>query len=105
MPEAFWKIDHSTTNIGHGSKSVTTAGTDVCLVSSTTPVKWVTIQARTSNTGYIAVGSAGVDATLGTGTGVLLSAGGAITLPSDNLLDIYIDSTVNGEGVRFTYGS
>lgn len=96
--------DHTTTAIGHGVKVVTTAGTDVVLAASTA-AKWVVIQAQTDNTGNIAVGGSGVDATEATGTGVLLDAGESITLAIDNLADVYIDSSVNGEGVRFTYGS
>lgn len=96
--------DHSTSSIGHGVKTVTTAGTDVALATSTS-AKWVTIQAQTDNTNYIAVGASGVDATVATGTGIMLAAGDVITLPVDNLADIYIDSLVNGEGVRYTYGA
>jgi 2-succinyl-5-enolpyruvyl-6-hydroxy-3-cyclohexene-1-carboxylate synthase len=94
----------STRIIGHGVKTVTTAGTDVALVSASTPCRWVTIQAQTDNTGIIAVGASGVDATVATGTGVALAVSESITLAIDNLDDIYIDSTVNGEGVRYTYG-
>lgn len=90
--------------IGHGVKTVTTAGTDVALASSL-GVKWVVIQAQTDNTGVIAVGASGVDATVATGTGVALAAGESITLPIEDLANIYIDSTVNGEGVRYTYGT
>ena len=96
--------DHSTTGVGHGVKTVTTAGTDVVLAASTS-AKWIIIQAQTDNTGWIAVGATGVDATVATGTGALLGAGESITLPIDNLADVYIDSTVNGEGVRYTYGT
>ena len=98
------KIDHTTTGLGHGSKNVTTAGTDEAIAAST-PAKWVVLFARTTNTNYIAVGGAGVDATLATGTGVLLAAGDKLTLAVDNLADVFIDALVSGEGVRFTYGS
>jgi hypothetical protein len=98
------KVDHTTTGIGHGVTTVTTAGTDVIL-SSSTPAKWVVIQAQTDNTGLISVGATGVDATIATGTGVALIAGDSITLPIDNLADVFIDSTVNGDGVRYTYGT
>lgn len=87
----------------HGVKTVTTAGTDVALASSVTHAKWVCIQAQTDNTGIIAVGEAGVDATVATGTGVALSAGESFTFPAGDLSKIYIDSTVNGEGVRYSY--
>jgi len=92
----------SISGIGHGVKSVTTAGTDVVLASSTA-CKRVIIQAQTDNTGWIAVGGSGVDATIATGTGVLLGAGDSVELDIDDLNDVYIDSTVSGEGVRYTY--
>ncbi len=98
------KVDHTTTGIGHGAKTVTTAGTDVAL-ATTTPAKWVEIQARTTNTGWIALGAAGVDATIGSGSGVLLGAGESRTFPCDDLADIFVDATVSGEGVRYTYGT
>jgi len=90
------------TEIGHGSKAVTTAGTDLALAASTA-CRRVIIMARTSNTGVIAVGASGVDATLSTGDGVLLYPGDSIDFQIDNLADVYIDATVSGEGVRFTY--
>lgn len=98
------KVDHSTTGIGSGVTTVTTAGTDVVLAASTA-AKWITVQAQTDNSGFIAVGASGVDATVATGTGVLLAAGETLSMPIDNLADIYIDSTVSGEGVRYTYGT
>jgi hypothetical protein len=90
------------TGIGHGIKVVAAAGTDEVLAGSTV-CKKVTIQAQTDNTGLIAVGAAGVDAAVAAGTGVLLSPGDAFELEADNLSDIYIDSTVTGDGVRYTY--
>lgn len=99
---ALGKIGHDITGIGHGVKTVTTAGTDVALASSTS-CKRIVIQAQTDNTGLIAVGGSGVDATVATGTGVILYPGDSFELEIDNLADVYIDSTVNGEGVRFTY--
>lgn len=99
------KVDHTTTGIGHGVKTVASAGTDEALVASATPAKWVTIQARTDNTGNIAIGGAGVDANEATGTGVLLAAAASITLPVDDLADVFVDATVSGDGVRFIYGS
>lgn len=88
--------------IKHGVKTVTTAGTDVALATSAS-ARWVIIQAQTDNTGVIAVGEAGVDATVATGTGVALAAGESISLPADDLAGIYIDATVSGDGVRYTY--
>lgn len=91
---------HTITGIAHGSKAVTTAGTPVPLAASTT-CKRITIQANTDNTGIIVVGGSGVSAA--SGTGVALYAGDAYELEIDNLADVYLDSSVNGEGVRFTY--
>lgn len=99
---AIGKVGHDITGIGHGAKTVTTAGTDVALAAST-PCKKVDIQAQTDNTGIIAIGGSGVDATVATGTGILLNAGDIYSFEIDNLADVYIDSTVDGEGVRFTY--
>lgn len=98
------KVDHTSTGIGHGVTTVTTAGTDVALAGST-PAKWVSIQAQTDNTGLIAVGATGVDATVATGNGVALSAGQVFSVPIDNLADVFIDATVSGDGVRYTYGT
>lgn len=96
------KVGHDISGIGHGVTTVTTAGTDVVLAGSTA-CKKVDIQAQTDNTGLIAVGGSGVDATIATGTGIILYAGDVYSLEIDNLNDVYIDSTVNGEGVRYTY--
>lgn len=90
------------TGISQGFKVVTTAGTDVVLAASTT-CKRVIIQAQTDNTSIIAVGGSGVDATIATGTGIILNPGDAFEMEIDNLTDVYIDSLVSGEGCRFTY--
>uniref|UniRef100_A0A6M3J9A1 Uncharacterized protein n=1 Tax=viral metagenome TaxID=1070528 RepID=A0A6M3J9A1_9ZZZZ len=100
---AIGKVGHNKTGIGHGVETVDAAGTDQPIVTSSTPAKVVIIQAQTDNTGAIAVGGSGVDATVATGTGVLLYAGDSITLEVDDLADVYIDATVINEGVRFTY--
>ena len=97
------KVGHNISGIGHGVKVVTTAGTDVPLVASSTPAKGVIVQAQTDNTDKVAVGATGVDATEATGTGVILDPGDAVTLEVDDLADVYIDALVSGEGCRFTY--
>lgn len=90
-------------SIGHGVKTVAAAGTEEALAAST-KASWVIVQAQTDNTGVIAVGGADVLATVATGTGVVLAAGESIGFPVDNLADVFIDTTVNGDGVRYTYG-
>lgn len=97
------RVGHNITAIGHGVKVVEEAATDEPLVASSTPAKIVTIQAQTDNTSVVAVGGSGVDATVATGTGIILYPGETITLPCDDLAEIYIDSLVSGEGVRFIY--
>ena len=95
-------VGHDITGGADGVKTVTSAGTDVVLGLSVS-VKKVDIQAQTDNTGLIAVGFTGVDATEATGTGIILRAGDTYSLEISNLNLIYIDSTVSGEGVRYAY--
>ena len=96
------KVSHDKSGIGHGRQVVTTAGTDVALAASTV-AKVVIITAETDNTGVIAVGGSGVDAVLATRTGTPLSAGDSLTLEIDNLADVFIDATVSGDGVTYSY--
>lgn len=100
--DGYLKVGHNKSGIGHGVKVVTTAGSHEPLAAST-DCKVVIIQAQTDNTGDIAVGASGVDATVATGNGVLLDAGEKIMLEVDNLADIFIDATVSGEGARYLY--
>lgn len=95
-------VGHNITGIIDGVTTVTTAGTDVVLAASTA-CKRVTIQAQTDNTNIISVGATGVDATEATGTGFVLYPGDGIEIDIDNLANIFIDSLVNGEGVRYVY--
>ena len=85
-----------------GKKVVLSAGSDLVLATDT-PCKKVDIQAQTDNTGLIAIGFTGVDATEADGTGVILRAGDTYSLEINNLNLIYFDATVSGEGVRYTY--
>ena len=97
------KVGHNISGIGDGVTLCGTAGTDVVLASSTA-AKSIILQAQTDNTGAVAIGATGVDATVATGTGLLLYAGDwTPTLEIDNLADIYIDATVSGQGVRYIY--
>lgn len=84
--------------ISDGSKDVTTAGTRVTLASST-PCKKVVVVAKSTNTGVIWIGGS----TIATGRGEPLVAYQKTEIQITNLASVYIDSTVNGEGVTFTY--
>jgi hypothetical protein len=90
-----------------GRKVVTTAGTRVQLAASEA-VRGVTILAETDNTGVIVVGGPTVVAALATRQGIPLDAGDSMSFEPhevDDLADIYLDSTVNGDGVTFTYAT
>lgn len=97
-----WTVQHGATGIGHGVKTITAAGTDEALAGSTA-AKYLTVQAQTDNTGWCAIGASGVDAVIATGTGVLLGPGDSYSFNLDNLADVFLDCTVTGDGVRYTY--
>tara|TARA_R110002167_G_scaffold167777_6_gene365393 strand:- start:1665 stop:2417 length:753 start_codon:yes stop_codon:yes gene_type:complete len=90
-------------NITGGADGVTTDDTSGTVLGADVGCKKIDIQAQTDNTGLIAVGFTGVDATVATGTGILLNAGDIYSLEINNLNLIYIESSVSGEGVRYTY--
>lgn len=86
------------TGIVGGTKTVTTAGTRVALGVSTT-IKSVSIRANAANTGFIYVGGVTVDSA----NGIALAANDQVEFDIANLATVYIDSSVNLEGVGFTY--
>lgn len=88
-----------------GRKTVTTPGTQVAIVSSATPCKWVMITALLTNTQVIFIGGSGVDATIGAEAGTPLAAGDSITVPISNAQLVFVDSRVAGEGISFTVGA
>lgn len=80
----------------HGVVDVVAAGTAVQFPSVS--CREVTIIAKDTNSGVIYVGGTGVsDATYG----VKLKADGSITLPVSNANLVFINSSVDGEGVSF----
>ena len=83
--------------IYNGQKTVTTAGTRVVLSTSQTLTSGVTIKAMSTNTGIIFVGNSSVTSS----NGFRLSASAEVFIEIDNLATIYIDSSVNGEGVSY----
>lgn len=98
------KVGHDTTGLLDQRKTVTTGGTAEALAGSTV-AKWVAITAETDNTGIIVVGGSTVIASLSTRRGIPLSAGDTVVLPVDNLADVFLDTTVNGDGVTYAYGT
>lgn len=87
------------------NKSTVTAGVRVPLASAPTGFASAVIRARKSNTGVIYLG----DSTVSSATVAGLDPGDAITINAgpvrkeNDLARIYIDSSVNGEGVTVYY--
>jgi hypothetical protein len=89
--------------INHGQKDVTTAGTAVQL-SSNTPVAegfMVTILAKPTNAGRILLGKTQALAQDTSNRFDGLTAGMSVSLAVTNLNSIWIDATINGEGVSW----
>ncbi len=86
------------TTFYHGQTTVTTAGTEVALASSQVLTSGVTLKALHANTGWIYVGTNPVTLS----TGFVLDAGESIFIEVANLATVYIDSSVNGEGVSYS---
>lgn len=87
------------TAIGSFQKSVTTAGTRVQLDTHT--CKTFIVKAKATNTGLIYVG----DVTVANSNGFILSAGDTVSYDASNTNLVYIDSSVNGEGVSCSYAN
>src|SRR4051794_3191243 len=96
--------DNPQGRIGCGRKIVTTAGTKVQLSTTSVECAWIQIVAETDNTGIITFGDSEVVGVLASRKGVPLNAGDSEVIPVDNLTDIYLDTTVNGDGVTYIYG-
>ena len=87
---------------GHGtiaSAQNDTVGTSAEVLTSTQAAKHVDIMAAVANTGIIYVGGSGVTAA----TGIALYAGDVYSLDIEDLNDVYVVATVDGENVQYTY--
>lgn len=98
---------NTATVIGDGRTVVTTAGTRVQLATSepSTPgaLKSLAVTALSANTGTIVVGGPTCVAAVGTRRGTPLAAGDTVAIDIAGLTQVYLDATVNGEGVSYTY--
>jgi hypothetical protein len=90
------------TAIADNRKVIATAGTAETL-AATTACKEVTLTAMLANTGIVVVGGSTVVAAQSTRRGTPLAAGDSYTLTIDDLVKIYLDVTVSGEGVVYSY--
>lgn len=89
--------------LGDGRKVVAAAGTAERLSASSVRCRSLVVTAESDNTGVVVVGGATVVAALATRRGTPLVAGQSVALDVTNLKAVFIDSTVNGDGVTFTY--
>ncbi|MCX6013509.1 MAG: hypothetical protein NTV30_08915 [Chloroflexi bacterium] len=98
------QVVHGLTTIGCGRKVVSGSGTPVTLVAVSTAFKVIDIQALETNSGFIVVGDSHVVASPSTARkGISLMPTGNIRLEGSDLLNIYLDAEISGEGVVFTY--
>src|SRR3954465_8145649 len=95
-------FDNAGAVLSVGRKTVTTAGVPVQLSTTATRIGSVAITAETDNTGLIVVGDSNVVAALAPRKGTPLSPGDTVTLDIAQLTTVYIDSTVDTDGVTFT---
>ena len=86
---------HSTIASGEND----TVGTSAEVLTSTTACKHVDIMANIANTGIIYVGGSGVTSA----TGIALYPGDVYSLDIEDLNDVYVVATVDGENVQYTY--
>ena len=91
-------VGHNIATIASGEMDVTTAGTALVL-SATQACKKVDIQAKITNTGKIYIGGTSVDSD----EGLELRRGDIYSLEIADLNDVYVDCSVSGEGVRYTW--
>lgn len=94
----------SPTTIGHGRKTVTSAGTALALAATTT-CRYVIVTALDTNTDVISIGATGVIASNASNlrTGVPLLPGQGIRIEVRDLASLFVDSVVSGEGVSYAY--
>jgi len=90
------------TGIGDGRKIVTAAGTAEVLAGLTT-CKKVIITAELDNAGTMVVGGSTVVAALATRRGTPLTPGDSVAIETNNLNNIWLDATSNGDGVTYHY--
>jgi hypothetical protein len=88
---------------GSGRKTVAASATVERFSSTHVPCSWLTVTAETDNTGLIILGSSAIVPTLASRIGTPLAASESVTWPIKDLYDLYIGTTVNGDGCTYTY--
>ena len=92
---------HGPGTLTDGIKTVASTATPEALTSTSTQVDFVEIQALSSNTTTLTIGTSAVVHGTTTQRGVKLAAGDTWTAYGVNLKDVYVDVGVNGEGVAW----
>lgn len=96
------QLDNPAGSLRDGRKTVATGGTAERLSSTATRCRSLIITAETDNTGVIVLGGSTVVASLATRRGTPLAAGESISLDVSDLSVVWLDTTVNGDGVTYT---
>jgi hypothetical protein len=91
----------SNTSLYNGSVTVSPVFTMKQLSATSVPINSVLIQAKSTNTGVISVGSSPVYATPPSLNGFELESGDILPLKVSNLNKIWIDSSVVSEGINY----
>jgi len=86
-------------SIGHGNN--TAVGTSAEVLASSQACKHIDVMAAIANTGIIYVGGSGVTSA----NGIALYAGDVYSLDIDNVNDVYVVASVNGEDAQYVYYS
>lgn len=87
------------TQITSGRKTVTTAGVAEKLPSL--EAESVSVQALLGNAGKVVIGGSDVVAALATRKGIYLGPGDKLTIPTDDVSDLWVDAVTSGDGVSY----
>lgn len=94
----------SAASVVGGNKVVTTAGTQVQLVSTSTPCVWVMITAAPANTGGIVVGDSNVDGTADAEAGISVEKAKTETFYVKDASVLWIDAPNSGDECGYLIG-
>lgn len=94
----------SAASVVGGNKVVTTADTQVQLVSASTPCVWVKITAAPANTGGIVVGDANVSGAADAETGITVAKGTTETFFVKDASVLWLDAPNSGDECGYLIG-
>lgn len=98
-------LQKSPGTIVSGTKTVTTAGTAVRIIATSTPCRYVWLNGDLGNTGgVLAVGDSSVDAIEDQMQGLIIIGGNLpVRLEIDNLNKLWVDAQTNGDKLSYAY--